>query len=221
MASSPTYRYDTARGRYRDNRGRFIAERTVRGWVHKAMDQAIGRATMQAQALRDGKLSLGEFQRDWMAEIKQAHLAAAMAAHGGRAQMTASDWGWVGQRIKAQYQYLRGWAAEIAAGTAPVDGRMTTRAQMYGNAPVATYEAMKARDARASGKLLEERNHLDPAARHCSECPGLSSRGWVPLGTLPQVGSRQCRSRDRCTIERREMVDRRQVDVASRVARIG
>jgi hypothetical protein len=198
----PDFRWDLRASRYRDSGGRFVPESAVRSWLDSAVDQSTNRMVSLTEQLQQGRLTMAEWQLQMMSEIKQAHLASAMAAHGGREAMSQADWGWAGQRIREQYQFLRNWANELANGTAPLDGRLISRARLYGNAPVTTFEAMKGRDARNSGAKMEERNVLS-SADHCGECPSLAARGWLPLGTLPPVGTRECRVRDRCRIERR------------------
>jgi hypothetical protein len=81
---------------------------------------------------------------------------------------------------------------------------MVARAQMYGRAAHSTFEAARSRDAEASGVEQEERN-ITGSGDPCTECPSLSARGWVPLGSLPPVGSRACLANCRCRIERRRV----------------
>jgi hypothetical protein len=198
----PNFTFDPRASRYRAADGRFGRERTLRTWLDAAIDQSATRTVALTQQLQQGTVTLAEWQAEMMQTIKASHVAAASAAHGGRQMMAPADWGWTGAKVKEQYQFLRNWANEIASGVAPLDGRLVARARLYADAPVATYEGMKARDARTSGLSLEEKNVLS-AADHCGECPGLTARGWVPLGTLPAIGTRECRVRDRCRIIRR------------------
>jgi hypothetical protein len=134
-------------------------------------------------------------------EIKVQHLAAAMIAHGGRNAMTQADYGWTGQRIRDQYDYLRKFAEGIASDTQPLADQAIARAALYGQAGRATYEAMRAGDAVTRGEN-EERNVLG-AADHCTDCVGASAQSWVPLGTLIPIGSRICKANCRCRIDRR------------------
>ncbi len=154
--------------------------------------------------LQSGQMQLAEWQAAMHAEIRTTHLAASMAAHGGRAMMSQADYGFVGSQIKAQLQYLRAWSADIASGAAPLDGRLVNRARLYATSSVGTFAAVQARDARNSGAEMEERN-FSSSADPCGECPALSAQGWVPLGKLPPVGQRACKAACKCRISRRKV----------------
>lgn len=197
--------WEAARGRFRDSvTGRFVRERAVQGAARQVVEAHSARMAAVTNQLREGLIPLADWERSMRAEIKLAHLTQMMAAHGGRNAMTQSDYGWIGNRVKEQYQYLNRFAAEIASGEQALNGRLVARAQMYGQASHATYEATRARDAEAQDIPMQERNVLgsgDP----CTECPALSARGWVPLGTLPPVGSRACLANCKCRIERRRV----------------
>lgn len=197
------YTWDARSGRYRGSDGRFLAGKVVRDAVDNLADLSSSRMAALSQRLLDGTLSLADWQAQMMAEAKAAHVAAGIAAHGGRPQMAPADWGTIGNRLRAEYGYLRTFAEQIADGRQPLDGRLVARARQYGQSARATYEAIRLRDDRVRGMTVE-RNIL--AGRdHCSQCPELTARGWVPIGSLPRIGSRQCRGNDRCRIERRRV----------------
>lgn len=197
-----TYTYSRRLGRYRDAQtGRFISDRAVRDGVDNLADLASTRMAGHTRNMQAGTTTLADWQAQMLAEIKATHVAAGVAAHGGRAQMSPSDWGRVGQRVRAEYGYLRQMTADIASGKQPLDGRLVARAQQYGQASRVTFEAIKASDDKARGMTVE-RNVLH-GRDHCGECPKLSERGWVTIGSLPPIGSRDCRVNDRCSIQRR------------------
>lgn len=200
MADSP-YRYDPVALRYRGRDGRFVPERRIKAAVDDMIDGGTERLVGMTDALRSGRMPLAEWQRAMMDELRQMHGGAAILAHGGKQAMSPSDWGWTGFRVRTEYRYLRNWAREIADGTAPLDGRMLARARLYGGASRVTFEQMKMRDAR-NGGMQFERWVLSPAD-HCSGCPNQAARGWVPLGTLPPIGSNPCKSNCRCSKQTR------------------
>jgi hypothetical protein len=190
--------FDPRLGKYRDEGGRFVAERTIRDAVDNLADLSSERMAALAQRLQAGSLMLADFQTQAMVEIKSAHLAAGIAAHGGRAQMAPADYGFLGRHIRDEYAFLRQFADDIASGKQPLDGRLINRARMYGQAARSTFEAVRRRDERNRGND-EERNVLH-GGDHCSLCPDLSARGWVPIDSLPPIGSRPCGPYDRCTL---------------------
>lgn len=192
--------FDRALGRYRDS-GRLISDARVRLAVDALADAASDRLADLTDRLMHGNLTLADWQLQAMATIRTAHVAAGVAAQGGKAQMEPAHYGFLGSEIRAQYAYLRDLANGIAGGTVPLDGRLVARAGMYGQHARISYEAVRARDARSRG-YTEERNVLH-SQESCRECSGLSSQGYGALGTLPPIGSRSCLSRCRCTIARR------------------
>lgn len=129
-----------------------------------------------------------------------AIIAGALAAGGwARLDVVRPE---VEEHLASEIRYLDKFADDVATGKVMRDGRFFRRAMLYGAAGWAFYVALRGREARRRG-YEEERNILDPGAEHCGECVGETSRGWVPVGDLIPVGSRQCRSGCRCRIEYR------------------
>lgn len=173
--------------------------------IRRALEQVItGSAqTMRtlSQSLLDGSLPLASWQSQMMHEIKAGHLVAATLATGGWAQMDQSDFGFTGQRIRTQYVYLRSFAADVASGKQPWNGTIAARAELYAHASRQTHRAAVERVALKRDEELE-RNVLG-IADHCAGCLAATAQGWVPVGTLPPPGTRNCLSRCRCWIEYR------------------
>lgn len=69
---------------------------------------------------------------------------------------------------------------------------------MYGQQSRVAFERAYNRDQSQRGYRYE-RNMLH-ATEHCAVCVEQTGRGWVPIGTLVPIGSRTCRSNDRCTL---------------------
>ena len=195
------YQWDNRTAQYRGPDGRFVPRRTIREAMDEALDEAATRLRGHAEALRTGRLSLPEWQNLMRREMKEIHLWNAAGARGGWAQMSAADFGRLGPAMKRQYRYLERFARQVEQGL-PLDGRFLRRAEMYAEAGRATYHQMDELVHRERG-YDQERNILDPAAEHCSECEGETARGWVPIGELVPIGGRECRTRDRCHIEYR------------------
>lgn len=197
-STRPAYRWDNAAGRYRSARGTFLSPKTIR----KALDSAIERGDLTARALavqlQNREVTLREWEAGMRGLVKSSHLAAAAAAKGGWAQMNPASYGVIGRRLRDQYGYLSKFASELAAGL-PLDGRMVSRAELYIEAARAAYHTIERREMAARG-MSRERNVLAPAD-HCDGCLQADAIGWVPLGTLPPIGSRDCRTRCKCTIE--------------------
>ena len=184
-------------GRYRDRAtGRFVSELSVRSDLDKyiaAKNKGLDALTGQ---LRNREISLADWQLQMRAEIKSMHLNAAMVANGGRDQMTPADWGRTGRELRNQYEYLDKWAADIASGKAPLDGRANWRAKLYGQASRGTYEQQRRAMAADNGNTEEMRvKHARESCNGCIQYAGY----WAPIGTLPMIGSQDCATSCLCT----------------------
>lgn len=196
------YTHDPRTGRYRDTAtGRLVSEASVRGGVDATADVSADRMGDAAARLRAGEITVERFQSEMLAHVKDVHVANAVAAYGGREQMTPARWGYVGARIRGEYGYVRGMTSDIIDGQQPLNGRLDARARQYARAGAVTYELVQSREAASRGQT-EEHNVLH-ASESCSECKRLSALGWVALGSLPMVGARTCGAQCRCSISRR------------------
>lgn len=201
---TPRYYWDDRTSQYHDQvTKRFVARLDVR----KALDIAV-KITMSdfraiASQLQQGQMSLADFQLQGEALIKRIHVLEAAAARGGWAQMTASDWGWVGQRVRVQYDYWRNFMNDIATGKQRLDGRFLRRVDMYANAGRTTFEEMTRRMMRGKGMNYVRR--VLGEAEHCHEgerpgCLEEEAKGWfeiddpayVPIGNATCLTGCQC-----------------------------
>jgi hypothetical protein len=198
-----TYRYSPGAGRFRDAAtGRFVPEGAVREAVDQVVDAGTERIAGLTRQLQAGALPLARWQVGVASELKALHVATAMVANGGRASMAPGDYGRVGARLREQYQFLGRFAADVASGTQPLDGRLLARAGLYGQAARAGFEAERRRLAGIRGQQAE-RNILH-ARESCAECREQTRRGWVPFGSLVPIGERICLTRCKCTLGYRQ-----------------
>lgn len=190
-------------GRFADSAsGRFLSDARVRAVVDDVADAASARMAAAAEALLDGRMSLGAFQVEMQAAIRTSHVAALVIGHGGAEAMTPARYLEVARDIKAQYGYLRSFAADIASGQQPLNRTIVSRSEMYGQHARVLYEQVRS-DA-AVGLGLDEARNVLHANESCSECRALTSRGWIPAAEMTPIGSRRCLSRCRCVVERRQ-----------------
>lgn len=193
------YGWSNESQRFRDLRtGRYISERAVRDFVDNIADLASQQLGTLSSQYRAGQITLTVWQAESRAIIKASQIASALAAYGGRGQMTPARWGVVGQQIRTQYAYLTRFADDVLSGRQRQNGRMDARARQYGQASRSLYENIRRRESAAAG-LQYERN-IRHAVESCGQCVNQSSQGWVPIGTLVPVGQRTCRSSCRCTL---------------------
>jgi hypothetical protein len=171
--------------------------------IRRALDQVINAQVLAMRAttqdLIDGRLTIAQWQRQMMRHIKATHLVGLATARGGWESLDQSAFGWVGQRVRLEYKFLRGFAADLASGKQALNGTALTRAGMYAEAGRQTHRAAEQRAALGRGQM-EERNRLG-AADHCPGCLTQTSRGWQPIGSLVPCGLRECRVRCHCSLQ--------------------
>lgn len=200
------YRWNATARRYVDARGRFVSSRVVRLELDAALQRATIRIRVLALQLRDGAITLPEWEIGMRGLAKEVHVYSATAARGGFAQMTPAEYGRVGRIVRDQYAFIRNFRNEIADGK-PTDGRFLARTALYAQAGRETYHLTERQVELEKGNVLE-RNIL-AAADHCAAdaargtagCPGETARGWVLIGSLVPIGQRTCTKNCKCTIE--------------------
>lgn len=79
--------------------------------------------------------------------------------------------------LKEQYKYFRGMVADIRKGRQPLNGTLLARVALYGQAGRKTYEAIRVRAAKFSGKMRESRRVLG-ISDHCQGCLREAKKGW-------------------------------------------
>jgi hypothetical protein len=155
-----------------------------------------------AEDLRAGKINDAEWALRSIEEIRNGHRAVAIIAGGGKGNMGASEWGFVGSRIRSELTYFNGFANEI--GNRPDGAQLTSafvsRAKSYGAAIYATYEQALRRRVIRDDTADFETNILESGTDHCDGCLEQTARGKVYIGELLPVGDRECGSRCRCRI---------------------
>lgn len=176
-------------------RGRFVARSEIR----KALDQSLkGTAKRVAElslSLRSGRISLIEWERLMRINIKDAHLYSRALAKGGWAQMTQSDFGKVGRVVKDQYAYLNRFASQLEDGLL-LDGRFVARTEMYVEAGRSSYYNALDEVQLLAGFEFEQ--NILHSAEHCNGCIEETAKGVVPIGSLLQIGDRDCLTRCKC-----------------------
>ena len=192
--------YDPVLGRYRRPSGKFMSEKAVSALVDgrvAKLGQLLKRFT---RMLIDGNITLDQWQGSVREALKSAHIQAVVLGHGGRSGLGAAGYGRMGQRLRAEYRYLQGFASDILA--ARVSGPMAlARVQLYAEALRGSYwEGASIRQQKQGYTLMRRR--LDDQAAHCDDCLRYAAQGLVAIGGLPLPGQRcTCRSNCRCSVE--------------------
>jgi hypothetical protein len=114
----------------------------------------------------------------------------------------------IGDRIRTQLEYLRGFAEAIGRGEL-TDVAIRYRASMYSlDAANSFYDGQDA--AHPIDEYQSYRNVLGGGEQHCGECPRLTYKGWVKRDSLPAIGRRQCMMFCKCHLEYRKQKSSRQ-----------
>lgn len=156
------------------------------------------RLAVLGQRRAAGTMPTADWRQAVQDVLKQAHLAAAALALGGWDALDRSTVGFVGSRLRGQYDYLAQFALQVPGGDA-FGPQALARLAQYGEGAVRGTASAVARRGAAAGS--QERNVSRGSVRACAQCQGLSALGLVPVGTLPEVGTRTCAGNCRCRIE--------------------
>ncbi len=174
-----------------------MPESRVRAGLQAAVDSSKEKIGKLTQRLVDGKINVSAWHEAMKAEIKAAHRAAAMLANGGKLDAKAA--GQLGAVLRKQYSYLRAFALQIENKEIPLGARTVARARLYAQSVMTTYQKAKLARAKAAGVEMY-RLVLSPA-EHCDECLSDAALDYVPIGSLPEIGSRTCLINCKCSWE--------------------
>lgn len=206
----PDYIWSPTTGRYRDvQSGRYVAESVIRADVERVVAATQDRIARLTERLTTGELNPVLWRTQMAQTLSSAHLTSASLAHGGWASLDGPTQAWTAARLRGELAYLGDFTTAIQLDLL-TPAQIGARAAMYGDGVYVTYQERRRTDAGARGHD-QERNLLG-AADHCAGCTDATGQGWVPLGTLPAVGGRQCRSRCRCRITTRKARIRTRVE---------
>lgn len=195
-------------GRYRDSQtGRFVKGSVVRKELDVYLDRSDNAAVDISKSLKEGNISLADWEVGMMRQIKIAHMNAAATAAGGYANMTNADRGRAGAYIREQYKYLHQFAADIASGKQKLDGRLLYRAKMYIQAGRGTMYKVKQGLLKAAGKIDMVRS-IRHARDSCTECINFAGV-WFRLDdpNYKPPGDRICSKNCRCSEEYKSSTD--------------
>jgi hypothetical protein len=159
----------------------------------RQIDEYARRARALANELAEGRLSPAGWRDATAAVVRDAHATAAVAAVGPDGVSPEA----LSEVVADQLRYLDDFAADVASGKQPLDGRLLSRAEMYAQAANATYEETR-RGAKAAGGARWERRVLGSDSDHCQDCLDAAARGWQPVGTLPVISESKCLTRCTC-----------------------
>jgi hypothetical protein len=195
--NNPGFFYDEAQGRYRDARGRFIAQSEIERILQARIDEGIDRLEDYLTALREADADLDQWQEAFAVELRRMHTQIYAYGGGGWRNVPAEEWLEVGRGLKQEYGYLNNFAVEIASGELS-QAQIRARMNQYANHAWGVYWQGDQAAKKAAG-FDEMMRELNPA-EHCDDCRRLAGH-WEPLGSLPlPTQGTQCRSNCKCSV---------------------
>lgn len=130
--ASDRWVWDPSVKRFRDtDTGRLVRADTIlslRDRFVAAQEKTVGEL---AGALARDEITLQQWEASFRQLILRALTAEYLLGRGGRQAMTQRDWGTIGALAKAQYEYARGFAADLVAGKLETAGEVEARMAMY------------------------------------------------------------------------------------------
>jgi hypothetical protein len=128
---------------YHGPNGRYIGPRDMLRLRDQFTDAVRDEARRLTAELPNGQEALGPWMLKMRDLVKQVYTDQYALARGGRKNMDQSDWGRLGQMIRAQYGYLQNFAEDMATGKLTA-GQMEARAALFANSGTQAYEEGKA-----------------------------------------------------------------------------
>lgn len=192
--------YDPISGRYRGENGRFLSQKAIEALIDGRINKLSTQLKDFTKRLIDGSITIDQWQGSVREALKPAHIQAAMVGAGGKAAISQAEYGRIGQKLRGEYAYLQKFAAGLLANSISAPAALA-RIGLYAESVRASWwEGLSIRRAREGYSLM--RRVLDSQAQHCQDCLVYSSKGMVPIGTVPLPGQRcACRVKCKCSVQ--------------------
>lgn len=179
------YKWNPKASRYQWFNGSayFVAKSTVMQWVDQSL-AITGVSTDTLGALvANGSLSPVDWNIRMRQFIKDEYIRQYVTGIGGRANMTPSDWGRIGNMLKYQYNRLDNFQNDIMTKQL-TEGQIKARARMYVNSARQAFE--KANEIVAKNWGADEVYWgIDPGVENCADCIAYNAMGWQRIENDP------------------------------------
>ena len=180
----PVLTFDKSAQRYRAANGQFISRVAVveaRQSILREVSRQVASFTAQ---LRDGAISISDWQSAMRDALKAGHLLSFGIATGGKRNVAQSEWGRLGVALREQYKYLDRFARQIEQGMPVHFGRT----RMYANAIRQTHQNQERHSHAAAGftRIIRHRT----ARESCAGCVR-DAHEWA-IEEAPPLGRNEC-----------------------------
>jgi hypothetical protein len=204
VPSIPEFRWNAKARRYIAPNGNFVKVERIRGALDAFITGTVDSIEILSNRLVAGEIPLAQWHSEMLLHVKNVNLAGGALESGGWYNLSAADFGKMGNKIKGEYGFLQNFAEEIASGKQKLNGGLTNRAKLYGEQGRVTYYDFATTSAKRDG-FVEERSFLTPS-ESCETCISEAKRGYVRIGELIPIGSRDCLSRCNCFMKYRKTI---------------
>lgn len=197
---------NTAQRWYNTTNGQFVSEQAVTDEMRVHQQATYGVLDSLTRQLYSGSITLEQWQIGVAAELKDAHLAQALYAIGGKNNATQANYGRVGGTLADEYRYLSNFASDIASGVVS-EAQALARIRQYGNSTQQSYWREYDLQTPPDEVIIWELG----SAEHCPDCIALAAGSPYEAGecpTEPGAGATRCRGNCQCTkrrVKRREL----------------
>lgn len=207
-------RFNAKAGRYTDSSGNFIKRDRVVNEIDKEQRRLDKKLQLRYTNFLNGKLTLQQFEREFIKQTKNSFIRTSLVGHGGLEQ------------FQSKYQTLKTSAIEQ-----DLDDIFEVFFQLVGKLDNLSEKQIRDRlnrisrkarirfnQAELENKILNQGHNvairvLDGAADHCPDCPGLETNGFVAIDKVVPVGT-ACRCGGYCRCHVRTKFDPRAAIVA-------
>lgn len=199
--------YDVQRRRFRGPSGKYLSSRELRKKIDNLSDSIRKESGRLAARFDAGEITAAEFNVAMRELLKSGHIIAASIGRGGRARMTASDWGRVGKKIEWQYGYLDRFTGKLARNTLKI-ANTANRARQYVSSIYISYanafQVAQTEFVAAGGDTNPNKEMLcyleQNSQEGCEECTADAAAGPMPVSEMKELGDRICGDYCRCYI---------------------
>lgn len=192
--------YNRGAGRYVGADGKFIARSAVINEVDKEQRRLDRKLQLRYSKLIDGGLTLPQFERQFIKEMKTSLIRSALVGHGGadtfNSRYVALRIGSLEKQIQTQFNVFFDLVTKI-------DKQTLSEAQIRDRLNrISRKVRVEFNEAELEARILDNGHNvgkriLDPNANHCPECPGLATKGFVAIENIVPVGT-ACRCGGYC-----------------------
>jgi hypothetical protein len=184
----PAYAWDRRAHNYRNlDSGKFVSRPQIQSLLSDAMDRARSTQVALTDSHMNGRLTSRQWYEATRRELRHAYNASVALASGGWDRVAKGEFQRNGALLREEYKRLSRFGAQIAAGQVS-PAQAAARIQLYSDSAYSRFYQVEQEQKMADGKTKEELWVTVGDEATCDICSGLASRGWQPIGTMPNPG---------------------------------